>query len=224
MNLMPNSYRDPPVPAELWLVEDNAAFRSNLAEMLNAIDHIDCSRDFPSCEEATEALRQCEEKPQAILVDISFPGMSGIEGLQHIQGIAPDIRCIVLTSSDKQQDIFNAISAGAAGYWLKHSSIDQLVRGIQDVMAGGASLDPQVTSIVLNAFPKSHTNPREHELTDREIEVLKHLADGLIIKEISDLLQLSPHTVKFHVANTYKKLNVQSQAGAVAKGIRMGII
>lgn len=221
---MPNTYRDTPAPVALWLIEDNAAFRSNLAEMLNSTDHIECSRDFSSCEEALESLPQCEEKPQAMLIDISLPGMSGIEGLKHILDIAPDIKCIVLTGSDKQQDVFDAICAGADGYLLKNTSMDQIVHSIQDVMEGGASLDPQVASIVFNAFPKTNAPPKEHDLTEREIEVLKHLADGLIIKEISDLLQLSPHTVKFHVANTYKKLNVQSQAGAVAKGIRKGII
>lgn len=221
---MSNNYRDAPAPVTLWLIEDNAAFRSNLSETLNSIDHIQCSRDFSSCEEALESLQQCIEKPQAVLVDLSLPGMSGIDGLKQILAISADIKCIVLTGSDKKQDVFNAICAGAVGYLLKNTSIDQIVHGIQDVMEGGASLDPQVASIVLNAFPKTNTPPKEHDLTEREIEVLKHLADGLIIKEISDLLDLSPHTVKFHVANTYKKLNVQSQAGAVAKGIRKGII
>jgi LuxR family transcriptional regulator len=78
--------------------------------------------------------------------------------------------------------------------------------------------------MVLNAFPKGDSPAREYDLTDREIDVLQHLSDGKIIKEISDIMELSPHTVKFHVANTYKKLNVKSQAGAVAKGIRKGII
>ncbi len=208
----------------LWIIEDNAAFRSNLAETLNATERMSCPRDFSSCEEALECLHSATNKPQLILVDLSLPGMSGIEGLKHIRAEHPDIRCIVLTGSDKQKDVFDSICAGAAGYLLKNSNIEEIIHSIEDVMACGASLDPHVASMVLNAFPKSNTPPKDHDLTDREIEVLEHLSNGKTIKKISDVMNLSPHTVKFHVANTYKKLNVQSQAGAVAKGIRKGII
>ncbi len=208
----------------LWIIEDNAAFRSNLSESLNETDNIRCERDFSSCEETLEYLNGSAEPPQLILVDLSLPGMSGIEGLGHLKAGYPDVRCIVLTGSDKQKDVFDAICAGAAGYLLKNTSIEQIIHSIEDVMEGGASLDPHVASMVLNAFPKDNAPPKEYDLTDREIEVLQHLADGKIIKEISAIMDLSPHTVKFHVANTYKKLNVQSQAGAVAKGIRKGII
>lgn len=209
---------------KLWIIEDNAAFRSNLAETLNATERICCQRDFSSFEEALECLQSVSETPQLILVDLSLPGMSGIDGLKHIHTKYSDIRCIVLTGSDSQSDVFNCIREGAAGYLLKNANVDDIIHSIEDVMAGGASLDPQVASMVLNAFPKGDAQSNEHDLTDREIEVLQHLADGKIIKEISGLMNLSSHTVKFHVANTYKKLNVQSQAGAVAKGIRKGII
>ncbi|BDS07802.1 DNA-binding response regulator [Oceaniferula spumae] len=221
---MDNNDSNTPSPVTLWLIEDNAAFRSNLTETLNSVDQIQCTRNFSSCEEALESLQETADRPQVMLIDISLPGMSGIEGLTQILVIDPDIKCIVLTGSDKKQDVFHAICAGASGYLLKNTSIEQIVQSIEDVIEGGASLDPHVASMVLNAFPKSNTPPKQHDLTEREVEVLKHLADGLIIKEISDLMNLSPHTVKFHVANTYKKLNVQSQAGAVAKGIRKGII
>lgn len=211
-------------PITLWIIEDNAAFRSNLSEILNDTDHIRCERDFSSCEETLEYLQGPVDPPQLMLVDLSLPGMSGIEGLRHIKAGYPDVRCIVLTGSDKQKDVFDAICAGAAGYLLKNTNIEQIIHSIEDVMEGGASLDPHVASMVLNAFTKDNAPAREYDLTDREIEVLQHLADGKSIKEISNIMDLSPHTVKFHVANTYKKLNVQSQAGAVAKGIRKGII
>ena len=211
-------------PITLWIIEDNAAFRSNLAETLNATERMSCPRDFSSCEDALESLQSSTNKPQLMLVDLSLPGMSGIEGLKLIRAEHPNIRCIVLTGSDKQKDVFDSICAGAAGYLLKNANVEDIIHSIVDVMEGGASLDPHVASMVLNAFPKGNSLAREYDLTDREIEVLQYLSDGKIIKEISDIMDLSPHTVKFHVANTYKKLNVQSQAGAVAKGIRKGII
>ncbi|MGJ8657037.1 MAG: response regulator [Akkermansiaceae bacterium] len=218
----------------IWIIEDNAPFRSNLAETLNETPNIQATRDFSTCEEAIEYLPKAARLPKLILMDLSLPGMSGIEGIEHIKAIYPDIRFIVLTGSDQQKDVFNAISKGASGYQLKNTGIDQIISGIQDVMAGGASLDPHVASMILGAFPKSNgkknanrnstTTPEEYDLTDREIEALELLAEGKSIKEISSILHLSPHTIKFHVANTYKKLNVQSQAAAVAKGIRKGII
>ncbi|MCP5537064.1 MAG: response regulator transcription factor [Akkermansiaceae bacterium] len=220
---------NPATPGEtniinLWIIEDNAAFRSNLSETLNTVDHICCQHDFSSFEQAIECLHNTRDKPQLMLIDLSLPGMSGIDGLKLIQGTHPDIRCIVLTGSDRQKDVFKAICAGAAGYLLKNTNVEDIIHSIEDVMQGGASLDPHVASMVLNAFPRDNSPPNEHDLTERELQVLELLADGKIIKEISEVMNLSPHTVKFHVANTYKKLNVQSQAGAVAKGIRKGII
>ena len=215
---------DYPRVTTLWIIEDNAAFRSNLAETLNTTPSIHCRRDFSSCEEALEHLSVCAYKPEIMLIDLALPGMGGIDVLEILQINHPEIRCIVLTGSDKQKDVYDAICAGASGYLLKNSNVEDVIQSVEDVMDGGASLDPQVANMVLNAFPKGNTPKQEHDLTEREIEVLQHLSDGKIIKEISDLMNLSSHTVKFHVANTYKKLNVQSQAGAVAKGIRKGII
>jgi len=214
----------------VWIIEDNAAFRSNLAEVLNETENIDIRQDFSSCEEAIDHLPKAKVVPKLILLDLSLPGISGIEGLERIKAMNPDIQVIVLTGSDQRKDVFNAISKGAAGYLLKNTNIDQIISSITDVIAGGASLDPHIASMVLGAFSaagkqgSNRKNDNEHGLTNREVEVLELLAEGKSIKEISELIKLSSHTIKFHVANTYKKLNVQSQAGAVAKGIRKGII
>jgi len=214
----------------LWIIEDNAAFRSNLTEVLNETENIQVKQDFSSCEEAIAHLPEAQVVPQLILLDLSLPGISGIEGLEKIKSLNPDIKVIILTGSDQRKDVFNAISMGAAGYLLKNTPVDQIISGIEDVISGGASLDPHIASMVLGAFSaagKKSSNKKhdsQHGLTNREIEVLELLAEGKSIKEISTLINLSSHTIKFHVANTYKKLNVQSQAGAVAKGIRHGII
>ncbi|VGO15675.1 Transcriptional regulatory protein DegU [Pontiella desulfatans] len=207
-----------------WMIEDHAAFRTNLTEIINASGTIRCDRNFSSCEEALECLEAEMEHPEVMLVDIALPGMDGIEGLGRIREIDPTIKCIMLTSSERQKHVVEAIRTGASGYLLKSVAFEQIIRGIKDVMEGGASLDPQMASLVLDAFPKKNTAGNEFDLTEREIEVLQALATGKIIKEIADDLNLSANTVKFHIANTYKKLNVQSQAGAVAKGIRKGII
>jgi len=214
----------------LWIIEDNAAFRSNLTEVFNETKNIKVKQDFSSCEEAISHLPEAEIPPQLILLDLSLPGISGIEGLERIKSTNSEIKIIVLTGSDQKKDVFNAISLGAAGYLLKNTPIDQIISGVEDVISGGASLDPHIASMVLGAFSdikkksSDKKQANEHGLTNREVEVLELLAEGKSIKEISGMIHLSSHTIKFHVANTYKKLNVQSQAGAVAKGIRDGII
>lgn len=217
----------------LWIIEDNAAFRSNLSEELNETKNIKARRDFSSCEEAIDYLPKATKIPQLILMDLSLPGIGGVEGMEKIKAMFPEILVIVLTGSDNKKDVFNAISRGADGYLLKNTPIDQIITGIEDVISGGASLDPHIASMVLGAFSAAGKKSRnknkttaenDHGLTSREIEVLELLAEGKAIKEISEHIKLSSHTIKFHVANTYKKLNVQSQAGAVAKGIRRGII
>ena len=208
----------------IWMIEDHAAFRTNLTEIINASENIRCDRDFSSCEEALESLESEKKHPDVMLIDLALPGMNGIEGLEKIKALAPDIKCIMLTSSERQKHVVDAIRTGASGYLLKSVAFEQIIRAIKDVMEGGASLDPQIASLVLEAFPKKNAAGNEFDLTEREIEVLQALATGKIIKEIANELNLSANTVKFHIANTYKKLNVQSQAGAVAKGIRKGII
>ncbi len=213
-----------PKPVRIWMIEDHAAFRTNLTEIVNASGSIRCERNFSSCEEAIECLQAEKKHPDVVLIDLALPGMNGIEGLSKIKRMNPKIKCIMLTSSERQKHVVDAIRTGADGYLLKSVAFDQIIRGIEDVMQGGASLDPQVASLVLDAFPKKNKAGNEFELTEREIEVLQSLATGKIIKEIADELNLSSNTIKFHIANTYKKLNVQSQAGAVAKGIRRGII
>lgn len=208
----------------IWMIEDHAAFRTNLTEIINASGHIRCTKNFSSCEEAIESLASSAKHPHVMLIDLALPGMHGIEGLEKIRSLDPEIKCIMLTSSERQKHVVDAIRAGASGYLLKSVAFEQIIRGIEDVVQGGASLDPQMASLVLDAFPKKNAAGNEFDLTEREIEVLQSLATGKIIKEIADELNLSANTVKFHIANTYKKLNVQSQAGAVAKGIRKGII
>lgn len=208
----------------VWLIEDNASFRTNLTEILDEADGIRCDRNFSSCEEELESLKAGKQHPEVNQIDHSLPGMSGIDGLKLIRSVNANIKCIVFAGSERQKDVFGAICAGASGYLLKNTIVEQVIRSIEDVVEGGASLDPHVASMVLDAFPKGKKAANEFDLTEREIEVLQYLASGITVKHISDQLNLSPHTIKFHIGNIYRKLNVQSQAGAVAKGIRQGII
>lgn len=214
-----------PCPIRTWLIEDHAVYRTNLAEALNSHATIQCDHDFSSCEDALETLDSLQgDLPHIVLVDLALPGMSGIEGIKQILLKDPSIKCIVVTVSENRRSVFDAIAAGAAGYLLKSAPFGKIIAGIQEVMGGGASLNGHIAKMILESLVKPSTPELDHTLTEREIQVLSHLAAGKSVKQIPDLLDVSIHTVKFHIANAYKKLHAKSQGEAVAKALRKGII
>ncbi len=210
------------IPIELWLVEDDAGYRRNLRRSLAREEHLTCSRVFPSCIEFLEAI-DSGETPDLVLMDLGLPGIGGVEGIQRLKSIAPDVTVIVLTVSAEKETVLQALDAGATGYLLKSSTTRQIVNGLEQVFLGGAALSPTVAKIVLEEMRKP-VPAEDFKLSRREIDVLEKLADGLAVKEIAAALNISAGTAGFHLTNIYKKLKVQSQTGAVAKALRSGII
>ncbi len=209
------------IPIDIWIVEDDAGYRRNLSRSLDREKQITCSRVFPSCIEFLEAIRN-EAGPDLVLMDLGLPGMSGMEGIRQLKAIAPDVTVIVLTVEKDKESVLQSLDAGAAGYLLKSSTTRQIVNGLQQVFMGEAALSPAVAKIVLEELRKPV--PERFDLSEREIEVLEQLAEGLSVKEIAARLAISRATAAFHLGNIYQKLNVQSQTGAVAKALRSGII
>lgn len=210
------------IPINIWLVEDDAGYRRNLRRSLEREEHITCSRVFPSCVEFLEAI-QAGDPPDLVLMDLGLPGIGGVEGIQQLKAVAPDVTVIVLTVSAEKEKVLQALDAGAAGYLLKSSTTRQIVTGLEQVFLGGAALSPSVAKIVLDEMYRP-ASTEEFFLSAREVEVLETLAEGLSVKEIAARLEVSRATVAFHLGNIYQKLNVQSQTGAVAKALRAGII
>lgn len=210
------------IPINIWIVEDDAGYRRNLRQSLSREKHIECSRVFPSCIEFLEAV-ETDTHPDLVLMDLGLPGMSGVEGIQRLKKVAPDITVIVLTVMEDKEKVLQSLDAGAAGYLLKTSTVREIVNGLQQVFVGGAALSPAVAKIVLDEVRKPAAG-EEFNLSEREIEVLERLAEGLAVKEIAGALDISRATAAFHLGNIYQKLNVQSQTGAVAKALRAGII
>lgn len=208
-------------PINIWIVEDDAGYRRNLRRSLDREEHLTCSRVFPSCIEFLEAI-QDGATPDLVLMDIGLPGMGGVEGIQQLKAMAPDVTVIVLTVVKDKEKVLESLDAGAAGYLLKSSTTRQIVNGLEQVFQGGAALSPAVAKIVLEELRKPATG--EFGLSEREIEVLEQLSLGLQVKEIAAKLSISRATAAFHLGNIYSKLNVQSQTGAVAKALRAGII
>ena len=162
-------------------------------------------------------------------MDIEMPVLNGIETTQIVKQKYPQIKIIMLTVFDNDENIFNAIKAGADGYLLKEVNPEQLHKGIVETLNGGAAMNPSIALKTLKLLrnPIDIENPREKEdisLTTREVEVLEQLSKGLSYTAIADNLFLSPSTVRKHIENIYKKLQVHSKLEAVQKAKRHNII
>jgi DNA-binding NarL/FixJ family response regulator len=210
------------IPIDVWIVEDDAGYRRNLRLSLDREKQVTCSRVFPSCVELFEAVAT-EKRPDVVLMDLGLPGMSGLEAIRKLTQVAPDVAVVVLTVFKDKEKVLEALDAGAAGYLLKESAGSEIVKGLQEVFQGGSALSPAIARIVVNELRKP--KPAEQfSLSEREVQVLEKLAEGLAVKQIADTLGISMGTAGFHLTNIYKKLQVQSQTGAVAKALRAGII
>jgi DNA-binding NarL/FixJ family response regulator len=209
-------------PLNIWIVEDDTGFRRTLQKLLNRDEHMSCDRVFPSCTKLFNAIAT-EPHPDLLLMDLGLPGMGGMDGIRKLSELAPNLDVVVLTVFADKEKVLESLDAGAAGYLLKSATPQEIIRGIQEVFAGGSALSPAVARVVLEEMRKAKPSG-DFDLTPREVEVLEQLASGLSVKEIAEVLKISRSTVSGHLEKIYGKLNVQSQSGAVAKALRAGVI
>ena len=162
-------------------------------------------------------------------MDLNMPGMSGVEATRQIVGFAPLTRVVVLTISDQDADVMDAILAGACGYLLKDSSIQELLSGIRSASVGESLISPTIAAKVLQRIRASSTQPEiattiRAELSDREIEVLKLIANGKDNAMIAAELHISPKTVKNHISNILMKLQIENRIQAAVYAVRSGLV
>lgn len=214
-------------PVRIMLVEDQAAYREVISLALKRETTMELTRQFGTAEFALRALQHPKEQdaPDLILLDLNLPGMSGIEAIPWINQYAPDTKIIILTQSDAEADVLQAIRAGVSGYLLKSASPAQITDSIRTVMDGGAPLDAGVAGFILDTLqgklPK--TEP-EAALSERELEILTLLANGLSKKEIANQLGISAYTVVYHVKHIYEKLEAVNAPAAISKAYEHGIL
>ena len=210
----------------VMLIEDNPEYREVIKLALEDENDIELINQFGTSEIALRSLQDMSTRrdPDLVLLDLRLPGMDGLESLAFFKSAVPDAKIIILTQSDDEADILRAISRGASGYLLKSSTLEQITEGIRSVMDGGASLDAGVARFILDTLqsrlPRTEIN---NILTDRELEILTLLGEGLVKKEIADQLQISYTTVDTHVGHIYKKLDVTNAPSAISKAYRLGL-
>jgi DNA-binding NarL/FixJ family response regulator len=170
-----------------------------------------------------------ELAPEVVVMDLNMPGMGGVDATRHISGIAPLTRVVMLTISDQDSDVMDAILAGACGYLLKDSRIEELMAGIRAAARGESLISPNIAAKVLQRVRATSTQPEiantiRAELSDREIEVLKLIANGKDNAVIAAELHISPKTVKNHISNILMKLQIDNRIQAAVYAVRSGIV
>lgn len=210
------------------IVDDNSFLISAIKEKLSFFEEISIKHTSLN---GSELLTKLEDNHNLdiILMDIEMPVLNGIETTQMVKQKYPHIKIIMLTAFDNDENIFNAIKAGADGYLLKEINPKDLYEGMQDTINGGAAMNPSIAFKALKLLrnPIDIKNPKDHEeisLSKREVEVLEQLSKGLSYTLIADNLILSPSTIRKHIENIYKKLQVHSKIEAVQKAKDYNII
>jgi len=208
------------------LVDDHDLFRTGLRNLLE-------ERGVQIAGEAgqgADAVRLVRElAPDVVVMDLHMPGMTGIEAIRQIHGFAPLTRVLVLTISDQDDDVLDAILAGACGYLLKDASVDELIRGIGAAAVGESLVSPAIASKVLQQVRATAVSPEaadtiRAELSERELDVLKLIAAGNDNAMIAAQLHISPKTVKNHISNILMKLQIENRIQAAVYAVRSGLV
>jgi DNA-binding NarL/FixJ family response regulator len=207
----------------LVVIDDHALFRAGLISLLRGMPEFEVVGEASDGKDLIEVARRT--RPDVILLDINMPGMSGVQAVQVLRE-ERDLAChiIMLTISKNRDDLFGAISAGADGYLLKSAEPEELRKAILQVSRGMSVLSPQVTRQVLDAFSGLSSQLPKADLSSRELEVLKCLAQGMTTSQIAGKLVISENTVKTHVRHILEKLEASNRLEAVSKATQSGLI
>ncbi|MFH1150462.1 MAG: response regulator transcription factor [Actinomycetota bacterium] len=208
---------------KVMIVDDHSLVREGLKAVFDQGKEIDVVGEAGSGEEAIDMVESV--KPDVILMDISMPGMNGIQATKLIREKNPEAKVVILTMLDQEGYVYEAIKAGATGYMLKSTSSDDLVNAIQTVHEGKALLHPDATAQLLKEFVTLAENKaKDYGLSNREMEVLQLLSEGNTNKEIAKALWISEQTVKTHVAHIFDKLGTSDRTETVARALRDGLV
>lgn len=210
-------------PIRILIVDDHTVVRKGLKALMLTEPGLQVVGEAADGEEAVRRARIL--KPDVILMDMSMPHKDGVQATLEIKQESPEARILVLTSFAEDQKILEAIKAGALGYLLKDASPEELLKAIQEVYRGQSSLHPAVAQKVIRAIqhPDAHEAREENALTDRELEILRLIAEGLPNQQIATRLSISERTVRTHVSNILRKLKLPNRTQAALYAVKEGI-
>ena len=204
---------------KVLIYDDNEALRLSMEALIREQPGFEMLASMPNAETIENDLQQL--KPDVILMDIDMPVVNGVQAVRNIRAIDKEIPVIMLTVFDDNENIFNAICAGASGYILKRYATEEIPVAIRDVLTGGAPMTGSVARKVLQMIPQAKSADQEKsDLSKKEIEILQLLVKGYSYKMIAAEIGISIDTVRFHIKKIYDKLHVHSATEAVSKAIK----
>ncbi len=208
----------------ILVVDDHPIVREGLVSVLADEPDFEVVGAGGSAEEALDLAARLH--PDVLLLDLELPGMSGIEAISHLARRAPQVRVLVFTAYDADEQVFGAIRAGARGYLLKGASAGEIARAVRTVQQGGSHLEPHVAARVLDevSAPTSRRSGGSGGLSERELQVLRLVAAGNANKEIARQLAIAERTAKFHVSSLMNKLGAGNRAQVVALAVQRGLL
>ncbi|MBQ1080371.1 response regulator transcription factor [Nocardiopsis sp. B62] len=215
----------PAAPIRVLVVDDHALFRRGLVSVLNDEVDIDVVSEAADGDEAV--VLATELRPDVVLMDVMMPNSTGIEACPRIRAAVPEVKFVMLTMSEDEADLFEALKAGATGYLLKEIAVTDIARAVRAIAEGRSFINPAMAIKLIGEFAglaKQERTPKAApalpELTPRETEVLKLLARSLNNREIGERLFITENTVKNHVRNILEKLQVHSRTEAAIYAVR----
>ncbi len=201
------------------IIEDYEYLRQSLVDILEEIDDFQVTSTYSNCEDAIKQFSN-DDEPDVILMDISLPGMNGIEGTREIKKLLPNIKVLIITVHENSKMVFDALCAGALGYLTKNTVSKNLIKSIIELTDGGSPMSANIARMVVESFQFI----RPSELTNREADVLQMLVQGKSYSSIAESLFVSINTVKYHIRNIYEKLHVNTRTQAIEEAKRRNII
>jgi DNA-binding NarL/FixJ family response regulator len=198
------------------IVEDDLKLLSTLSKLIDTYPEFNVVGGFPTTAAAMEGIPPL--KPDIVIMDINLPDISGVECTRRLKAICPDTQIMMLTVYEDTEAVFSALRAGASGYLLKQTPIEELLTALREIYAGGSPMSSHIARKVVHSFQEDDVvNQAVESLSPREREVLELVAEGCLFKEIADKLGVSFGTIHTYCRRIYEKLHVRSRAQAVAK-------
>ena len=210
---------------KILIADDHQMILDGLHLLLSQEDGFEVIGEALNGEEVIHKVQHAEEL-DIVILDINMPKMDGIDVTKELKSTFPEIKILIVTMYNRKEFVKNLMETGVDGYILKNSGKDELIRAVKSLIKGEPYYGKEITKTIMKSYQKNKIfdSPQEIEISEREKDIIRLIADGLSTSEIGDKLFLSPHTINTHRKNILSKLNVKNSAGVIRFGIQTGIV